>query len=72
MMWKVKTDEEFFNKFNEIKNRLDQMAMVFQNEGAELSAVELGNWNMIVNETKQEFNKLIKEANKRIERVEIS
>jgi hypothetical protein len=66
MIWKVETDEEFLNKFNEMKLRIERMSAIFQNEGTELSAIELGDWNVIVNETKREFNKLIKEANNRV------
>jgi hypothetical protein len=65
-MFKVTTDEEFFHKFEDMQMRIQKMSAIFQNEGTELSAIEMGDWNIIVNETKREFNKLIKEAYKRI------
>ncbi|MDT0160359.1 hypothetical protein [Bacillus sp. AG4(2022)] len=66
MKFTVKSDEEFFNKFSEIQTKIKSISSTFQNGDTELSAEELGNFNLLCNETKQEFTQLLKEARNRI------
>lgn len=65
-MFKVKTDKEFLDSFKEVINNIEKVSDIFKSEDKEISAIEFGDWNVIVNQTKKDFNKLINEANNRI------
>lgn len=69
-MFKVQTDEEILQLFQNMQSQLKQMEEVFQEENKELSANEMANHNQIVNQTKSDFNKLIKQVYKRITLIE--
>lgn len=66
-MYKVKTDNEFFEKFKSLQNRIQELSTMFQNSNIEITAEEFGEWNMLNKEVKKELNDLIKEGTKRIQ-----
>lgn len=69
-MFKVQTDEEILQLFQNMQENIKKMEEIFQKKDVELSAIDFGDYNMVVNQTKSDFSKLIKQANKRITLIE--
>lgn len=65
-MFKVNTDENFFNRFKQLESKINRLSEIFQNEGIELSAEEFGDWNILSKEVEKELKKCIKEGYHRI------
>lgn len=61
-MFKVDTNEKFFNEFKRLQDKIQQLSSIFHNPNAEITAEEFGNWNMLGKEIKQDLNKLIKDG----------
>lgn len=65
-MFKVDTNEQFFNEFKRLQDKIQQLSSIFQNPNTEITAEEFGDWNMLSKEIKQDLNKLIKDGTSRI------
>ncbi|MFO1442859.1 hypothetical protein KDN24_06475 [Bacillus sp. Bva_UNVM-123] len=66
MLFKVDTDQDFYEKLKALEFKLGSISATFQNPDTKLSPDEFGNWNQHINEFKKEMNKLFKEASNRI------
>jgi hypothetical protein len=62
----VKSDKQFFDRFQELKFKIEELSCIFQNSQTEISYIEKTEWNNIAQKLKQELYDLVYDANKRI------
>lgn len=66
-MFKINTDEKFFNRFKELESDLRNIASFFQNEGIEVPHDQWKEYIGMVSVFKQKFKELTDEGDKRFE-----
>lgn len=67
MSFKVRTDEEFYNKFKELELKLRQISSNFQNPNRIASHEHWEGYISDVSDFRESFDKLIYEADSRFE-----
>ena len=65
--YKVKSDKQFFEQFNEIQLKVLELSCLFQNGCIEVSDIEIKEWNTIAYKLQNDLSSLVIEANKRFE-----
>lgn len=65
-MYTVKTNEEFFTRFNLLQLKIKELSCLFQNEDIEVSDIEVQEWNTIAYKLRNELDSLIREVNNRL------
>lgn len=64
--FKINSDEEFFNKFKSVGDKLSRMSYLFQNSDAIVTEEDLEEWNDKWNELDGEIYNLEREAENRV------
>jgi len=65
--YNVKSDKQFFDKFNEIQLKVLELSCLFQNGDIEVSDIEIREWNNIAYKLQNNLSSLIRETNNRFE-----
>lgn len=68
VIFEVRTDEEFFQRFKDLGAAVSLMGGMFQNEGMEVSASDFREWNKLYEETLNDLRKLNVDSNNRLVR----
>jgi len=63
--YNVKSDKQFFDKFNEIQLKVLELSCLFQNGDIEVSDIEVREWNNIAYKLQNDLTSLIREVNYR-------
>ena len=66
MQYTIKSDEQFFNQFQDLEYRIKELSSIFQNPNTEISDIELNKWNNIAIKLQKDLAKLILECGFRI------
>lgn len=66
-MFKVNTDQNFYERFKDLQIKIIDLSTLFQNPSTEISADEFGKWNALSKQVKKDLDSLIKEGSNRIE-----
>jgi len=66
MQYTTRSDEKFFNQFQDLEYRIKELSCLFQNPNTEISDIELNKWNNIAIKLQKDLAKLILESGFRI------
>jgi len=66
MQYTTRSDEKFFNQFQELQDRIKELSCLFQNPDTEASDIELIEWNNIATKLQKDLSRLIVECGFRI------
>ena len=66
MQYTIKSDEQFYNQFQELQNRIKELSCLFQNPDTEASDIEIIEWNNIATKLQKDLGQLILECDFRI------
>ena len=62
MAYSIKSNQQFFEKFQHIENRIKELSNIFQNEYIEVSDVEFINWVKNARQLQIDLTQLIYEG----------
>jgi len=62
MSYSINSNQQFFEKFQSIENRIKEISNIFQNEYIEVSDVEFINWIKNARQLQIDFTQLIYEG----------
>ena len=65
MSYSINSNQQFFEKFQSIENRIKEISTIFQNEYIEVSDVEFINWVKNARQLQIDFTQLIYEGKKK-------
>lgn len=65
-MTKIKTDQDFFDRFRAFQTDIKFLSAMFQNDGAETTPEEIRSWNQQAKNLQSIFDEMIDEANERM------
>ena len=66
MQYTIRSDEKFYNQFQELQDRIKELSFIFQNSNTEISDIELNKWHNIATKLQKDLAKLILESGFRI------
>ena len=66
MQYTIKSDEQFFNQFQDLEYRIKELSFIFQNPNTEISDIEIIEWNNIATKLQKDLSRLIVECGFRI------
>ncbi|OMD76859.1 hypothetical protein [Paenibacillus odorifer] len=65
-MVKVKTDQDFFNRFRAFQIDIQHLSSIFQNPDIEITPEGIRSWNQQAKNLQSIFDEMIDEANERM------
>ena len=65
MSYSINSNQQFFEKFQHIENRIRELSTIFQNKYIEVSDVEFINWVKNARQLQIDFTQLIYEGKKK-------
>jgi len=66
MQYTIRSDEQFFNQFQDLEYRIKELSFIFQNPNTEISDIEIIEWNNIATKLQKDLSRLIVECGFRI------
>jgi len=66
MQYTIRTDEQFYNQFQSLQDRIRELSCLFQNPNTEASDIEIIKWHNIATKLQKDLSRLIVECGFRI------
>ena len=64
-MFTVKSDQQFFERFEWLSLRVRELSYLFQNGNVKVSEIEIAEWNTIASKLQADISQSVKDANGR-------
>ena len=62
MQYTIRTNEKFYNQFQQLQNKLNELSNIFQNPNTKISDLELNKWNDKATKLQKDLSRLILEC----------